>query len=57
MNKLYVKLFRYVAIQTKDMIYKWSIKCYNMSTNANEEMLAGNADAEASYPDADPDAT
>ena len=39
------------------IIYKWSIKCYNMSTNANEEMLAGNADADASYPDADPDAT
>ena len=30
-----------------------------MSLNANEEMLAGNADADAdaSYPDADPNAT
>ena len=25
-----------------------------MSLNANEEMLAGNADADASYPDVDP---
>ena len=25
-----------------------------MSLNANEEMLAGNADPDASYPDADP---
>ena len=28
-----------------------------MSLNANEEWLAGNADAVTSYPDADPDAT
>ena len=28
-----------------------------MSLNANEEMLADNADATASHPDADPDAT
>ena len=39
------------------IIYKWSIKCFNMSTNANEEMLACNADADASYPDADTDAS
>ena len=29
------------------IIYKWSIKCFNMSTNADEEMLACNADADA----------
>ena len=28
-----------------------------MPLNANEEMLTGNADADASYSDADPDAT
>ena len=28
-----------------------------MSVNANEEMLAGYADPDAGYPDADPDAT
>ena len=28
-----------------------------MSLNANEEMLASYADPDASYPDADPDAT
>ena len=28
-----------------------------MWLNANEEMLAGYADPDASYPDADPDAT
>ena len=28
-----------------------------MSLNANEEMLAGYADPDAGYPDADPDAT
>ena len=28
-----------------------------MSVNANEEMLAGYADTDAGYPDADPDAT
>ena len=28
-----------------------------MSLNANEEMLAGYADPDASYPDADPDGT
>ena len=28
-----------------------------MSFNAIEEILTGNADADASYPDADPDAT
>ena len=33
-------------------------KCvWGMSVNANEEMLAGNDDPDASYPDADPDAT
>ena len=36
-------------------------QCYDcwwgMSLNANEEMLAGYADPDASYPDADPDAT
>ena len=29
----------------------------SMSVNAYEEMLAGYADPDASYPDADPDAT
>ena len=29
----------------------------HMSLNVNEKMLAGNADADASYPDADPDDT
>ena len=33
-------------------VYKWG-----MSMNVNEEMLAGYADPDASYPDADPDAT
>ena len=28
-----------------------------MPMNGNEEMLAGNADADASYPDVDPDTT
>ena len=28
-----------------------------ITMNANEEMLAGYADPDASYPDADPDAT
>ena len=28
-----------------------------MSVNANEEMLAGYADRDTGYPDADPDAT
>ena len=33
-------------------------KCvWGMSVNANEEILAGNDDGDASYPDADPDAT
>ena len=36
-------------------------QCYEclwgISMNANEEMLAGYADPDASYPDADPDAT
>ena len=33
-------------------------QCYEclwgMSINANEELVAGNADSDASYPDADP---
>ena len=29
----------------------------SMSLNANEEMIAGYADPDASYPDADPDVT
>ena len=33
-------------------------ECYwGMSLNGNEEMLAGYADPDASYPAADPDAT
>ena len=36
-------------------------QCYEclwgISMNANEEMLAGYADPDASYPDADPDAS
>ena len=33
-------------------------ECYwGMPMNANEDMLAGYADPDASYPDADPDAT
>ena len=33
-------------------------ECYwGMSLNPNEEMLAGYADPDAGYPDADPDAT
>ena len=33
-------------------------ECYwGMPMNVNEEMLAGNADVDASYPDANPDAT
>ena len=30
---------------------------WGISMNANEEMLGGYADHDASYPDADPDAT
>ena len=30
---------------------------WGVSVNVNEEMLAGYADPDASYPDADPDAT
>ena len=33
------------------------IRQCSISMNANEEMLAGYADPDASYPDADPDAT
>ena len=33
-------------------------ECYRgMSMKANKNMLAGNVDADALYPDADPDAT
>ena len=35
----------------------WMLMRYIQSMNANEEMLAGYADTDASYPDADPDAT
>ena len=34
--------------------FEWK---WGMSLNANEEMLVGNGEAAASYPDADPDAT
>ena len=37
-------------------IRQWFECLWCMSLNANEEMLAGNVDADASYPDADPDA-
>ena len=32
-------------------------QCYDISVNGNEEMLAGYADLNAGYPDADPGAT
>ena len=33
-------------------LYVWNFQC-----KANKEMLTGNADADASYPDSDPDAS
>ena len=44
--------------QHTDMQIRQCYEClWGMSVNANEEMLAGYADPDASYPDADPDAT
>ena len=47
-----------LANQHTDMQIRQCFEClWGMSVNANEEMLAGYADPDAVYPDADPDAT
>ena len=44
--------------QHTDMQIRHCFECqWGMSVNAIEEMLAGYADPDAGYPDADPDAT
>ena len=46
------------GIQHTDMQIRQCYEClWGISMNANEEMIAGYADLDASYPDAGPDAT
>ena len=47
-----------IANQHTDMQIRQHFECqWGMSLNANEEMLALNSEAVASYSDSDPDAT
>ena len=58
---LYMYIFVYINIILKKYVKKKEISIQicklGNAMNANEEMLAGYADPDASYPDADPDAT
>lgn len=54
-----VHLFLYftsVADSTLVFALRW-LRKVGMSMNSNEELLTGNADADACYPDSDPDVT
>ena len=58
-RKIYINVLEYLCsykYYTHKLFLKKEIR-RGMSMNVNEEMLAGTADPNASYPDADPNAT
>ena len=58
LHKDYIIIMFKKGNQHTNMQIRHCFECqWGMSMNANKEMLAGYADPDAGYPDADPDAT